>query len=186
MSRILTLKKEYFTPGGKKISRFIRVGGRIVPIVDDNESSSTDSNIRDAIEDKVRKHYEKYWKGDEQFVESDVSSTMRRVDECLDHFKDSGENLIEPSADYDDEIVWRFSGKDKETGNHAGFEFDSRPDEKNARDNLKGNGYTVSQGLIFPKPLFNYLMNYTNVEEWDIEAVSFIAKQALADYKKRK
>lgn len=144
------------------------------------------NSMRSSIEEKVQKHFEKYWKtdGEDWIVKSDTETMMRHVDDCLEHFKDK--DMIEPSADYDNEIVWRFSGKDKETGKHAGFEFDSMPDVKNARDNLKGNGYTVSQGLIFPKPLFKYLMDYTNLDDYDIQAVQFIMKEALADYKKRR
>ena len=144
------------------------------------------SSLRSDVEAKVRKHFERYWKGEEWLVNSDTETMMRHVDGCLDYFKDKGENMIQPSDTYDDEIVWRFSGKDKQTGQHAGFEFDGRPDEKNARDILKGNGYSVSQGLIFPKPLYNYLMNQTNLDDYDIKAVQFIMKEALAAYKKRR
>ena len=164
--------------------------GHRIPIYAKNQSPQLKGkdDLRSAIEDKVRKHFERYWKDpeDDWLRKSDTETMMRHVDECLEYFKKSGQDMIEPSKDYEDEIVWRFSGKDKETGKHAGFEFDSQPDEKNARDNLKGNGYTVSQGLIFPKPLFKYLMDNTNVEDYDIQAVQFVAKQVLADYKRRK
>ena len=172
----------------KQPIKWITVKGHPVPIYEKSKGPQLKGkdDFRNRVHEKVRKHFERYWKDpeDDWLRDSDTETMMRHVDDCLEHFKDK--DMIEPSADYDNEIVWRFSGKDKETGKHAGFEFDSMPDVKNARDNLKGNGYTVSQGLVFPKPLFNYLMDYTNVDDYDIQAVQFIMKEALADYKKRR
>lgn len=45
--RALTLKKEYFTPSGQRIKRFIRVGGKIVPIVEDTGISDSDKALEE-------------------------------------------------------------------------------------------------------------------------------------------
>lgn len=144
--------------------------------------------MRNEIEKDIKSKMETHWKwaGDdkERFATSDTKQMMEKVDTILDHFKDK--NMIEPSKDYDREIVWRFSGKDKQTGKHAGFEFDSYPRESDAREALSGNGYNVSNGLILPKPMFNYLMDYTNVTDSDIAAAKAVMKAALKEYKGNK
>lgn len=144
--------------------------------------------MRNEIEKDIKSKMETHWKwaGDdkERFATSDTKRMMEKVDTILDHFKDK--NMIEPSKDYDREIVWRFSGKDRQTGKHAGFEFDSYPRESDARETLSGNGYNVSNGLILPKPMFNYLMDYTNVTDSDIAAAKAVMKAALKEYKGNK
>ena len=144
----------------------------------------THSELRSSIEKDIKSKMENYWKGSEHkdsFVKTDVKRTMERVDAMLDEFKDKP--FIEPSKESGRAIVWRFSGKDKQTGKHAGFEFDCYPRESDARDVLRGNGYTVSEGLILPKPMFNYLMDHTNVTESDISAAKSVMKAALKQYK---
>lgn len=169
----------------KEPKAWITVNGNHIPIYEDGYESEK-NDTRSSIETKVKKRMAKVWKESEFLQEHMSKDTMERVDKILGHFEESGEDMIQPSADYEDEIVWRFSGKDKETGDHAGFEFEARPDEKSAKEALHGNGYTVSNGLVFPKALFNYLIDKTNMDEADIEAVKFVAKQALSDYKKRR
>lgn len=146
-------------------------------------SSSSYTGIRSDIEKAVTDKYTNYWKSSPELAGYTIRDAMDKVDEVLNYFRDK--NMIESSDTYDDEIVWRFSGKDKESGKYAGFEFDSSPTQANAKSNLAGNGYSVSQGLLFPKPLFNYLMDHTNVTEKDIEVMRVISTAALKRYKKR-
>ena len=154
------------------------MGGRGNAAVRNSNHEALKADIRQAVTDK----YTKYWKNYPDLVEGDVRRTMERVETALDYFKDK--DIIEKSASYPDEIVWRFSGKDKSTGKWAGFEFDSLPKQSNARETLSGNGYSVSQGLLFPKPVFDYVMNHTNVTDTDIEVAKFISSAALKRYKK--
>ena len=126
--------------------KWITWKGRRIPIYEEGrgpELKDKQNSIKDSIKSEAQAFFERYWKGDEMFIDSDVEVVMRKADEMLDYLKKNGQELIEPSADYDNEIVWKFSGKDKETGKHASFEFDSSAVEKNAKDTLKGNGYSV-------------------------------------------
>lgn len=160
--------------------KWITWKGRRIPIYEEGRGPRLKGkdNTRDSIKAEAQAFFKRYWKGDEMFVDSDVDVVMRIADDMIKHLEGQGKELLEPSADYPDEIVWKFSGKDKETGEHASFEFDSK-DAKNARENLKGNGYTVSQGLLYPKNIFDYLMDQTNVEEYDRMAMDIITKALL-------
>lgn len=145
---------------------------------------SVSAKFRDDIEKDITSKWHTYWKGDKDIATYDIKDTMERVDKMLDYFKDK--EMIKPSDDYDKHIVWKFSGRDKSTGKYAGFEFNGYPRESDARVDLRGNGYTVSQDLILPLPIYNYLMDKTNVTDADIFAAKALMKQALKHYKSKK
>ena len=138
-----------------------------------------------AIEDLTQKE-QKRWK-DSKLAEYFINDDVRAVDKALDYLEENNiKNIIDKSDDYDDSIKWKFSGKDKSTGKFASFEFDSMPKESNAMENLKGNGYSVTDKIVLPVKLHNYLVQHTNMTENDIKAVRSIAKVALNNYKKKR
>lgn len=149
---------------------------------------SNSNDIRKSIEKDVRSKMENYWKNSEykdSFVKSDVEDTMGRVDRMLDYLK--GKNLIEPgdNKDIPNEIKWKFSGRDKATGKRASFEFSDSANVQKAKETLRGNGYTVSTGKIFPVNIYNALADTTNMDSYDVRAAEALTKAALSDWKKQ-
>lgn len=148
-------------------------------------SEGSRQEIRNAALDDLAQKEQRYWKND-RMAESFINDDARAVDKALDYFEENNiKNIIDKSDDYDDSIKWKFSGKDKSTGKFASFEFDSMPKESNAMENLKGNGYSVTDKIVLPVKLHNYLVQQTNMTENDIKAVRSIAKVALNNYKKK-
>lgn len=153
-----------------------------------NTKKDATSDLRKSIETDIKSKMENYWKNSEykdSFVKSDVEDTMGRVDRMLDHLK--GKNLIEPgdNKDIPNEIKWKFAGRDKATGKRASFEFSSSANVQKAKETLRGNGYTVSTGKIFPVNIYNALADRTNMDSYDVRAAEALTKAALSEWKKR-
>lgn len=144
--------------------------------------------LRNSIEKDIKSKMENYWKNSEykdSFVKSDVKDTMERVDRMLGYMK--GKDIIEPgdNKDIPNEIKWKFAGRNKATGKRASFEFSDSANVQKAKETLRGNGYTVSTGKIFPVNIYNALADTTNMDSYDVRAAEALTKAALSEWKKR-
>lgn len=153
----------------------------------EQDKKDTSDDLRKSIEKDIKSKMESYWKNSEykdSFVKSDVEDTMERVDRMLNYMK--GKDIIAPGDnDIPNEIKWKFAGKDKATGKRASFEFSDSANVQKAKETLRGNGYTVSTGKIFPVNIYNALADTTNMDSYDVRAAEALTKAALSDWKKQ-
>lgn len=79
------------------------------------------------------------------------------------------------------EILFKASVKDKDTGKRiVGFEFSS-PSLKQAREDLIKNGYSVTPRTILPRKMFDNVMEKTNGNVWDWEDAQKEFKKILKE-----
>ena len=77
----------------------------------------------------------------------------------------NGKEIIERNEE--GEILVKCSVTDIRTGKRkVGFEFSSSS-RKQAREDLKSNGYRVTPRTLLPRKLFDKVMNETNGNDWD-------------------
>lgn len=138
---------------------------------------------QDVFNDLMQKERKRI--GDDTIAKWAVEEEMEVVDNAMDYLENNGvKRIIQPSDDYAGDIKWKFTGKDKSSGEFASFEFDSKPLESDAKNILKGNGYSVSHDMLMPTKLHDYLVDRTDMTETDIRALKSLSKVALSRYKK--
>ena len=77
------------------------------------------------------------------------------------------------------EVIFKFSGTDKSTGKRViGMEISART-IKDAKQDIRANGYTVSANKLLPRKMFDEIMNNMNGYSWEWEEAYKEAKKLI-------
>ena len=91
-------------------------------------------------------------------------------------YETTGEKSFIEKNEYG-EVLFKAMVTDRSTGQRKALEFSSGV--KSARDDLNGNGYSVTPRTLLPRKLFNYVMDHTNGHDWDWEFAQNVFKKEL-------
>lgn len=121
---------------------------------------------------------------DRQMMKETADSYKQIANEMLEYFSENNLPIITPSSDYDDMIVWYYSGTDRQDKNFMSGETSDYPKKSSISETMAGNGITPR--FLAPKNVADYVINRTNMEPEVMKVAEILTTQALKEYKKRR
>lgn len=106
------------------------------------------------------------------------------ADEILNYLQENNLPIITQSADYDDMIVWYYSGTDRDSKRFITGEVSDYPTKSQILSTIKNNG--LSPRIAYPKNIADYLINNTEMSEPELKVADMITTQALKEWKNRR